>query len=176
MTLFEDIGQALKEMSLSDEVVLNYNKRIAEGDLTRDENINSHVCAYFFPVNKKEKLVLIGDHKKSGLWLAPGGHVDKGELLIETVNREMEEELGVNLHLEKNVRPSLLTITEIKQDTRPCQRHFDVWFFIETDGKDFNIDYTEYHEVRWVSTGDARRIVTETQNLKAIDFIEQNLF
>lgn len=63
--------------------------RAAEGKLTRDENPTTHFSVYFLPYNPKTKEIFIVAHKKSGLWLSPGGHIDKGELLLETLEREM---------------------------------------------------------------------------------------
>ncbi|MFI5363494.1 MAG: NUDIX domain-containing protein [Elusimicrobiota bacterium] len=40
--------------------------------------------------------VLLLKHKKLGLWLAPGGHIDEGELPDEAVLRELREETGLS--------------------------------------------------------------------------------
>ena len=73
-----------------------YVKRVTKGGLlTRDENPESHFCVYFLPYNQKTNEVFIIHHKKSGLWLSPGGHIDKGEDLLRAVNREISEELGI---------------------------------------------------------------------------------
>jgi len=149
-----------------------YEARLAEGSLVRDENIHSHFCTYFVPYNTTNKTILIGDHKKSGLWLMPGGHIDKGEVLLETVNREIEEELGVKNFFTQRPEPFLLSITDILHDTRPCKKHFDIWHLVETDGSDFNIDYTEYKEVRWVTIPEARTLVTDPANLQALTVLE----
>lgn len=148
-----------------------YQQRLTEGALVRDENIHSHFCAYFVPFNPETKTLLIGDHKKSGLWLMPGGHIDQGESLLETVNREIEEELGVKNFFTQRPEPFLLSITEIKHDIRPCKKHFDIWHLVETDGSNFNIDYTEYKEVRWVSILEARKLVTDPANIQALDIL-----
>lgn len=134
-----------------------YRTRLKAGKLVRDENIHSHVCAYFVPNNPITKQVLIGDHKKSGLWLMPGGHVDAGQTLLETLNREIEEGLGVPEFFATIPEPFLLSITHIVTDVRPCREHFDIWFLMETDGADFQIDYTEYHSVQWVTIPEARQ-------------------
>jgi 8-oxo-dGTP pyrophosphatase MutT (NUDIX family) len=41
--------------------------------------------------------VLLIKHKKLGIWLNPGGHVDEGELPHETAEREFFEETGVKV-------------------------------------------------------------------------------
>ena len=177
MELKEELQEALDQSrALSAEVAQEYEERIAEGKLTRDEDPASHFCAYFLPFNLTTKQVLFGHHKKSGKWLSPGGHVDKGESLLETLNREIQEELGVKSFFGKRPDPFLLTITPIDRDPRKCRRHFDVWHLMETDGKDFNIDMTEYHEVRWLPISEAKKITTDAANQAALDFLAVKRF
>lgn len=171
MNLEQEITSSLDKCH-DEQVKAQYIERLAEGSLVRDENIHSHFCAYFVPYNPANKTILVGDHKKSGLWLMPGGHIDQGELLLETINREIEEELGVKNFFTEKPESFLLSITNITHDTRPCKRHFDVWHLVETDGSDFNIDYTEYHEVRWLTIPEARKVVTDPANIQALDVIE----
>ena len=52
-----------------------------------------HLIAYFMVIDGDHLLLV--DHKNSGLWLPPGGHVDLGEHLRDTVIREAGEELGL---------------------------------------------------------------------------------
>jgi 8-oxo-dGTP pyrophosphatase MutT (NUDIX family) len=44
-----------------------------------------------------DKKVLLIKHKKLGLWLNPGGHIDEGELPHEAAEREFFEETGVKV-------------------------------------------------------------------------------
>jgi 8-oxo-dGTP pyrophosphatase MutT (NUDIX family) len=54
-----------------------------------------HLVSYFLLVDRLAGSVLLCDHRLSGLWLPPGGHVEPGEHPIDTVRREAVEELGV---------------------------------------------------------------------------------
>ena len=174
MNLKEELQNFLDHSTTIDaETAKKYGRRIAEGNLTRDENPISHFCAYFLPYNIKTKQVLYGNHKKSGKWLAPGGHIDRGESLFETLNREICEELGVENFFKSKPDPFLLTITPINQDQRKCAIHFDIWHLMETDGCNFNVDMTEYHEVRWVSIPVAKKLTTDAANQTALDLLEQ---
>lgn len=43
--------------------------------------------------------ILLIHHRKSGLWLPPGGHIDPGETPHETAVREALEETGIHVNL-----------------------------------------------------------------------------
>lgn len=44
----------------------------------------------------QDKLLLV-KHKKAGMWLCPGGHVEKNELPYQTAEREFWEETGIKV-------------------------------------------------------------------------------
>ena len=170
--LHSQILNILKTSACKNEEVRElYLKRLKKDALTRDENPESHFCAYFLPYNPKNKKVFIVHHKKSGLWFAPGGHIDKGETLWQTLNREIHEELGVE-NFFKELPPSFLfTITNIENSTRPCKTHFDIWFIMETNGDDFNIDPREFHDTKWLTIEEADKIIIDPANKKALNII-----
>lgn len=151
-----------------------FTKRIAEpAGSTRDENPQSHFCAYFLPYNAVTKQLFIIHHKKSGLWLSPGGHIDKGETLHEALNREIEEELGVKSFFTEEQMPFLLSTATINNTTQPCKMHYDVWYLMPTDGSIFNVDPHEFLDTKWVTVDEARKIVVDPGNLEALDVIER---
>ena len=158
----------------SDETQRRFLTHLEEGALTRDENPESHFCAYFLPYNPKNKKVFIVHHKKSGLWLAPGGHIDKGETLLETLNREIHEELGVPDFFKNPPLPFLCTITPIEHGTRACKTHFDIWFIMKTDGKDFQIDPREFHDTKWLTLEEAEKIIIDSANKNALETVKQH--
>jgi len=51
------------------------------------------------------------DDADPGFIEIPGGHVDKGETLVEALKREMKEEIGTNIGEAKLVQRSLYTAT-----------------------------------------------------------------
>ena len=175
-TLTEQIKKIADGFAEQDpEIAKLYLKRLEEGDgLTRDEGAVSHFCAYFLPYNPKTKQVFIVHHKKSGLWLSPGGHVDKGELLLAALNREINEELGVAHFFPELPRPFLITITPINNPVQPsCKEHLDIWFLLETNGSNFNVDPSEFNTSKWMNLAEAKNIITDEANLKAIDIISR---
>ena len=150
----------------------NFLKRLEEGAFIRDENPQSHFCAYFLPYNSENKKVFIVHHKKSGLWLSPGGHIDKDEGLLEILNREIDEELGVKTFFKELPSPFLLTITPIENKVQPCKTHLDIWYLVNTDGANFNVDPKEFHETKWLTIDEAEKIVTDPPNRKALEFVK----
>lgn len=158
-----------------EQVYLSFLQRIEEGNLIRAENEKSHFCLYFLPYNPDTQEIFIGYHKKSGLWLSPGGHIEKGETLLDTLSREIKEELDLDFDLEKINAPFMLSITEIDNPPQPCRAHYDIWYLISTDGGEFKVDSREFRETRWVTVDQARKLITDPNNIKALNLLEQQL-
>jgi 8-oxo-dGTP diphosphatase len=107
-----------------------------------------HLVVYFIPVDAAERCLLLGDHRKSGLWLPPGGHVEDGEDPHQAVIREAREELGIEAEfLDDN--PLFLTVTRTNQ----VNSHLDVdlWFVLQVarHRTQFNPDPREFKGIRW---------------------------
>ncbi|MEW2384691.1 NUDIX domain-containing protein [Micromonospora sp. NPDC047707] len=51
-----------------------------------------HLVAYFLLYGETDGSVLLVDHRKAGMWLPSGGHVEPGEHPTKTVRREVIEE------------------------------------------------------------------------------------
>ena len=160
--------------------------RIEQGNFTRAENQTSHFCAYFLPYDFRSKKVFLVHHRKAGLWLSPGGHLEPGETLFDTLNREVEEELGLErsysgdeqpfmlsiTEIVNPVREFMLSITEIVNPVRECRAHFDVWYLLKADGLEFRPDTREFLESKWVDFGEARELVIDQATLRALSVLE----
>ncbi len=174
--LSQEINQISSSAFATPEVRNNFLIRVKRGDLTRDENPTSHFSVYFLPYNPEVKKVFIVHHKKAGLWITPGGHINQGESLLQTLSREVKEELGFTYSIPQNFQPFLLTTTLINNSIHLCRTHFDIWYAIQTDGREFKIDSREFYETRWLNIPEARGLVTDPPNLQALDIVENNLF
>jgi 8-oxo-dGTP pyrophosphatase MutT (NUDIX family) len=174
--LAEQIKQIAENFSSQEtETSKRYLERLKESDrLTRDDANPSHFCVYFLPFNPKTKQVFIIHHKKSGLWLSPGGHIDKNESILDALSREIKEELGLINFFSILPKPFLITITPISNPIQPCTEHLDIWFLLETDGNNFNVDPQEFHNFKWMTLNEAEQIITDKANIKAINFLNSH--
>ena len=113
-----------------------------------------HLVVYFVPVDAAGRCLLLGDHRKSGLWLPPGGHVEDGEDPREAVVREAAEELGIVAQSVAG-QPFFVTVTP----TNDASSHLDVdlWFVLQVRrGSPLTPDPREFKSVRWFGLDDQR--------------------
>lgn len=160
------------------EIADRFLQRTNKGKLTRDENPETHFCVYFAAYDPVAQEVFVGHHKKSGLWLFNGGHIDEGETPEQALEREINEEWGLQMTSSEIDNPSLLTITPINNPTKqPCRAHYDIWYFVKLRQVNFHPDQVllakEFHETKWTSPSEARKLVTDPNTLDAIGKIEQ---
>ena len=109
-------------------------------------------------VDVEAKQVLLVHHKRSGLWLPSGGHVEVGEHPSDTVRREVQEELAVEADFLLP-DPLLLTITETVPETESgvSTTHTDVslWYVLHgTHTQLLDYDTREFYTVQWFPIDD----------------------
>lgn len=115
-----------------------------------------HLVVYFVPIDAANRRLLLGDHRKSGLWLPPGGHVEEGEDPRQAVRREAGEELGIPAEFHPALggeSPFFLTVTP----TVGPGSHLDVdlWFALRVDcGARLEPDPREFNGIRWFELGE----------------------
>ena len=66
----------------------------------------------------------------------------------------------------------MFSITDIINPSQQCRTHFDVWYLLKTDGRDFRLDSREFREAKWLSFGQAKGLVTDQSSLRAINLVE----
>ena len=96
--------------------------------------------------------VVLHLHKRLGLWLQPGGHIDPGETPAEGALREAEEETGLHVRHPTD-GPRLVHV-----DVHPGPKghtHLDVRFLLEADGDEPTPAADESPDVRWFTWDEA---------------------
>jgi 8-oxo-dGTP pyrophosphatase MutT (NUDIX family) len=157
-------------------------ERIAQGRLTQNENPESHFCIYFSAYDPVAQEFFLGHHKKANRWLFNGCHVKQDETIQQALEREIQEEWGLNKQDLKIINSALFTTKEITP--RPpkffCKFHYDIWCFVEVDKKTFSPSQkkldVEFHETEWLNHSQALKKVTEPDILQGINFIKTNYF
>lgn len=114
---------------------------------------NKHLVSYFVPFDRNKNKILLTFHKKSGLWLPPGGHVELNEEPQDTVRRECIEELGCPADSCRD-EPLFLTSTLTVGATAG---HTDVslWYVIHgQENQDYTFDLNEFEAIQWFNFDD----------------------
>lgn len=111
-----------------------------------------HLVSYFCVLAPGK--VLLGDHRSSGLWLPPGGHVEPEEHPRETVARECLEELGCSLPLLRD-HALFLTVTETKGPDHTRHHDVSLWYAVQMQADVLpDFDQGEYLAMRWFACND----------------------
>jgi len=90
----------------------------------------------------KDNSVLLVYHKKIGMWLPPGGHIEKHETPEEALVREIKEETGLEVEIINQVKPDkkfsvrlLYQPTHIQlEDIKGTHYHIDLIYLCRVKG------------------------------------------
>ena len=94
-------------------------------------------------INSNNEILLGYSHNE---YQCPGGHVEEGENLISAINREVQEETGIELNI-KDAEPFACSIGYYKDwPAVGKNRKIEIYYYeIKTDEKP-NLDNTKYTE------------------------------
>ena len=111
----------------------------------------------------KDEKVLFLKHKKYGVWLQPGGHIEERETPDEAAVRETEEEVGLRVEILEDFQPN----TSFDNDSDDLPEPFNINLHKIEDGHwhlDFqylampvdDISEKEYsdRDIKWFSKDD----------------------
>ncbi|MBQ3021375.1 MAG: NUDIX hydrolase [Bacilli bacterium] len=119
-------------------------KEIIINDILKEEDITEIVKRVkIILINKKEEILL---GYSNNMYQFPGGHVEANEELVNTVNREIQEETGIELNL-KSIKP-FAKLTGYYKDypTIGNNRKNEIYYYeVKTDKKP-NLNNTNYTE------------------------------
>jgi len=117
-------------------------------------HMHGHLTASALVVNESATHVLLGFHRKLGMWLQFGGHGEEGELdPLQVALREVEEESGlvsVKLH-PQSPQPFDLDVHQIPQHKEvPPHLHLDIRFLVVApNDAHLQAQAEEQEQVRW---------------------------
>jgi ADP-ribose pyrophosphatase YjhB (NUDIX family) len=125
---------------------------MSEPVITRD------FTATTFIVKDDRTLLLL--HRKLGIWLPPGGHIDPHELPHDAALREVREETGYEAELlakgedwgtaQRLPQPHCILL----EDISPGHQHIDLVYFARVVGGALAVAEREAHHARWMSEDD----------------------
>lgn len=149
-------------------------EKLGTGEFLRAHDAQEHFCVMFLPFDPTTRQVLVVHHKKAGLWLFPGGHIELGESPVQAVNREIQEELGLSSGFPETTNPFMFSVTSgIHNVGRACTTHYDVWFLLSAEGSTIRVDEEEVWESRWADLDAARALIHDRACLSALTRIQR---
>lgn len=121
-------------------------------------NTFGHITASSWILSDDLSSVLLINHKKYNIWVAPGGHVDEGEIPSEAAVRETLEEVGIGglISLSDNIFDlDIHRIPASEKKKEPEHWHADVRYIFKT-GKNsrVNLNLDECNAFEWKKIAD----------------------
>lgn len=129
-----------------------------------------HFTASAFVLSPDRSRLMLIFHKKLGLWLQPGGHLEASDDgLLDACRREVAEEVGLerlSLHGAGIFDIDVHGIPAFKHE--PAHRHFDVRFAFVSESLEF-ANSGEVADARWVPLADVATITRDESVLRATE-------
>ena len=160
--------------NVNKKILQQFLKRIKVGKLTRDLNPVNHFCTFIIPFDPESKKIFIGHHINADQWIPPGGHIEEGELPIDTVKREFEEELGIKIR-DKHNELFDLGITNVQGKKRSCKIHYDFWYLIHTAKLNFKYNKKEFYKAEWMTIKKALKKIDHQSVIKSLTNLEKSI-
>ncbi|MEM0094485.1 MAG: NUDIX domain-containing protein [Candidatus Micrarchaeaceae archaeon] len=134
--------------------------------------------------NKRGELLLI-KHRKLGIWVYPGGHLEDGENPMECAKREVKEETGIDIRIVDPVRrqrikfdgavvvenPIVVVIEDVPYKTGHHE-HFDIVYLALSKGSWKNAKNSEGNKTRWLGKDE----ITKLETFENVKFVIKEAF
>lgn len=106
--------------------------------------------------------VLLHKHRRLGIWLQPGGHIDADETPWDAALRETAEETGLESEFAEvdSQGSPVLAHVDVHEGGRG-HTHLDLRYVLDAGTADPNPPQGESQEVRWFSWGEALDIADD---------------
>ena len=146
----------------------------AEGACERAHFSPGHFTASAFVLSPGRTHLVLIHHKKLGIWVQPGGHVEPQDPdLMSAARREVLEEVGL-AELEPLSGPDGSPIFDVDihqipaRKADPAHEHFDVRFAFVAKSQAL-VHSEEVADLRWVWLADVERMGTDESVLRAVN-------
>lgn len=142
-------------------LMLDFLSRLPEPFSPRQ--VDAHFTASALVLDPARTRACLVLHRKLGLWLQPGGHVEESDsTLAAAALREVHEETGLTGSVQGDT-PIHLDVHEIpERQDMPAHLHLDVRFLVVADGDDEPVLSDESHAVRWWHLAEAANVGDES--------------
>lgn len=122
-------------------------------NLSSRKNIDGHLTVSGLILSEDSSSLLLIKNKKFNKWLMPGGHIEKGESLLDAIKREIKEEVGVEELDSISTNISGVDVHKIPENKDKNEKehwHFDIRFAFRVKNKNVLIDNVEAVDYSWV--------------------------
>ncbi len=119
--------------------------------------------AIIYRYKEEELQVLLIQQSPGRHWCFPKGHVEKDETEEETAIREIQEEVGLNIKINKGFRhvTSYLVAAQVIKKV--------VYFAAEALNEDINIQEKEILNAKWLTIPKALETITYSNDKKTLE-------
>ncbi|HYQ00881.1 MAG TPA: NUDIX hydrolase [Polyangiaceae bacterium] len=145
----------------------------AELACERSHFVPGHFTASAFVLSPDRRELVLIHHKKLGIWVQPGGHVEPTDAdLLGSARREVLEEVGLSeLEAFSGSDRSLLFDVDIHlipaRKADPAHEHFDVRFAFVAKTRTL-VHSDEVADLRWVPLNAVEEMGTDESVLRAV--------
>lgn len=127
------------------EVLLNRG-----GDALDRDRCRGHITASCFVLTRDLEQVLLTLHRKVGLWLQLGGHVDVDDATVaESARREAQEESGIPGLDLLGSHPADLERQDVGHALAGCSVHWDLGYLAVVDRTALMVVSHESRQLQW---------------------------
>jgi 8-oxo-dGTP pyrophosphatase MutT (NUDIX family) len=172
--LLESSRRDLDRYQPIDERELGFRRRMlalldGPAPFARSHYEPGHLTASAFVVSPERDQVLLIFHRKLGIWIQPGGHIEPSDASLRAAAlREVREEVGLALPEAPEASVFDLDIHGIPaRKTEPFHEHFDVRFRFRAPSLSFSAS-PEVADARWVELSKIDQVTSDESVLRAV--------